>query len=128
MCVPPAALDARAEGDAGMAGQQQPWWIADGCPPWCIEDHSLQEQSGDRIHQGYPRPTAAVQLRRVWADDPPPTMTKELVADNIDVVRYRYAGELDEWVCISGDGGDIDLTVESARRLLEALRQVVEGP
>ncbi len=125
MCVPPGHSTAGRKGTS-VAGQQQPWWIEDGCPLWCIENHSLQVHPGDRIHQGYLRPIAAVQLRRVWSDGTPPTMTKELVADDVDVVRYRYAGERDEWICLSGDGGDIDLSVESARRLLAALRRIVE--
>ncbi len=42
-------------------------------------------------------------------------------------MRYRYRGDVDEWVCVSGIGGDVDLTIESARRLLGALQMVLAG-
>jgi hypothetical protein len=110
-----------------MAGGAQPWWIADGCPTWCVEDHALQWHPGDHVHQGDIKLLPTVQLRRVWSDETPPTMTKELVAETASVARYRYRGEMDEWVGITGAGGQLDLSIESARRLLEALRAAVDG-
>lgn len=95
------------------------------CPSWCVADHAGHLVSEDFIHEGPLVTVLVIVLDRDLGD----SGLRQLLAATLDIVRYRYPGERDEWVHIGGeDSVGMDISVESARRLAEVLARSASLP
>lgn len=136
--VTPACQDVAAEvvdpGDSGSAPSRAagrtpastaPWWHLDPCPSWCAGDHERNEPSHveDHLH------AVEVNVPVIRAGSPPFRNGADVV-EGLDfiVVMRRYAGQSETWLYV-GDGENtnrsIEITVESARRLVTVLGRLV---
>lgn len=89
------------------------------CPSWCVADHTTEDEHGRRRHRG-----ATVTLPGIGIRSVPPHDTHgvelliELHADDSDPVVAVYIG----------DGHDgLDLTIETAERLVRRLTETLHG-
>lgn len=104
----------------------RPWWLDDPCPVWCVGGHSEADHPDDHVHQSTTSQTIPVVfLRRRFSADRH-HVARYLESADLDVVRYRYAADVQDWVFL-GHGDDcLDLSLESARRLREALGMLLD--
>ncbi|MFT4165682.1 MAG: hypothetical protein QM650_10625 [Microlunatus sp.] len=95
------------------------------CPPWCVADHDEHLMSEDFLHEGALVTVPAVVRQRNRQDGR--SGQRQSLAVTLDIVRYRYLGDVEEWVYIGSEGElGLDISVESARRLTEVLRRLDE--
>lgn len=85
------------------------------CPEWCVADHADEDEFGVVRHRGLTRAIPAV-LEGRGSDGP---HTAELLVE-----RSRVAAE-ETWVYVGDGWSGFSLSLESARRLSAALRDVV---
>lgn len=95
------------------------------CPSWCVRDHADQDPD-DQLHEGHTRLLGAITLERS-PGEAPNNITRHAVATELTTTRYQYPDDPDEWIYI-GDGlHGLDLSIESARRLVRIVDRVVEA-
>jgi hypothetical protein len=97
------------------------------CPSWCSGDHQGQDQPSDRYHQSVHTlvpvvvPARPPEESRVGDEQPGAEVTEFSVQASQSV-----RGERTIWVAIAGEQQYIDVTVESAARLYDALGQLLD--
>lgn len=91
------------------------------CPPWCRE-HPHGLTPGDDQHQSFVQSVPVVE-RILRIDDD--AVVPGSVATTFDVVRHRDTVDTTEWVFVGDDDLQMDLTLASARSLVDALQRAI---
>jgi len=86
------------------------------CPPWCIADHSAEDDHGVVRHRGATRDVAVVLEGR--GDEP--ARAAELLVE-----LSRTHDEAAAWVYVGDGWTGFPLSLESTARLADALRSVL---
>jgi hypothetical protein len=107
-----------------MAGSDVSW-LHEACPSWCLGGHSETDCAEDREHQSQIYELPAVLLSRTYPGAG--RLEESTRATVIDVVRHRRVGSTEEWVFIGDDDCRIDMSLESASRLVSVLMHVIES-
>jgi hypothetical protein len=97
------------------------------CPAWCIDhDADTPDEADDHLHEASPAFVPCIALE--CSTDEAGTIQHYPAAVELSLVRYQYRTGDDTWLYI-GDGSrshGLDITLESARRLVSALARYVE--
>ena len=97
------------------------------CPAWCISHNAdAPGWADDHLHEATPALVPCIALERTT--DETGTIHHHSTATELTLVRYQYPHDSDTWLYI-GDGSrshGLDITLESARRLVSALARYVE--
>lgn len=97
------------------------------CPAWCIgHDADAPDKDDDHLHEATPALMPCIALER--STDEVGTIQHYPAAVELSLVRYQYRTGDDTWLYI-GDGSrshGLDITLESAQRLMRALARYVE--
>ena len=97
---------------------RRPSWQSEPCPAWCVGGHQENDHPDDRVHRSTSFPVPVV-LRR--SEPEGERMARRIEHDDFEVALSRVDGESDTWLYVgNGPGMHLDVTVESARRLLRA--------
>lgn len=110
---------------ATSSSRPSPHTEAPSCPSWCIRNHADQDPD-DHLHEGHTRLLAAITLERS-SGEAPNTILRQAIATELTITRYQYPDDPDEWIYIGDGTHGLDLSLESARRLVQSLGRVVEG-
>lgn len=94
----------------------------DKCPHWCVEDHSAQLHPDDQRH------LSASVLVQVIAR-PRSSIHPDAVphAEELGIVVHRSIGGFETWLAIASEAQALEVSLESARRLVHALAEVLEA-
>ena len=96
------------------------------CPAWCIgHDADAPGKDNDHLHEATPALMPCIALERTT--DETGTIHHHPTTTELTLVRYQYPHDSDTWLYI-GDGSHahgLDITLESARRLVKVLEQYV---
>ena len=95
------------------------------CPSWCVRDHADQDPA-DQLHEGHTRLVGAITLERS-PGEAPNSIVRHAVATELAITRYQYPDDPDEWIYIGDGHHGLDLSIESARRLVRIVDRVVEA-
>lgn len=110
----PSARPAAAE-PAGGPGPE--------CPPWCGGDHDAVAEPRGRLHLSDPE-SLPVVYRSLRLESG--VLHDVMTAASIDVGLLRREGESDTWLALAVEEGPLlELSVESAARLLPAVQRVL---
>jgi len=97
------------------------------CPAWCIgHDADAPEKDNDHLHEATPALVPCIALE--CSTDEAGTIHHHPTATELTLVRYQYPHDSDTWLYI-GDGSrshGLDITLESARRLMWVLARYME--
>ena len=97
------------------------------CPAWCIgHDADAPDKDNDHLHEATPALMPCITLERTTNETG--TIHHHPTATELTLVRYQYPHDSDTWLYI-GDGSrsrGLDITLESARRLVSTLARYVE--
>lgn len=97
------------------------------CPAWCIgHDADAPGKDNDHLHEATPALMPCIALERTTDDAG--AIQHYPAAVELSLVRYQYPHDRDTWLYI-GDGSRshcLDITLESAQRLMRALARYVE--
>lgn len=97
----------------------QPSWQNDPCPRWCAGDHLESDLPEDRVHRA-PGVAVPVVSRRTDTD-----LVRTAHPEEYEIGLSRADGSTETWVYIgAGPGEYLEVSVESARRLIAALQHV----
>jgi hypothetical protein len=93
--------------------------VAD-CPSWCAKTHAEADIKGDRGHFSDSVCLPVIRLLRTW--EPDGGYRRAIEPDELLVSIFQGQGEPSPWISIEAceDAVFIELTVESAHRLVEA--------
>ena len=100
-----------------------PEWLTEACPSWCDGDHRGQQHADDRKHFAEHELVAVVAQDHVCGfvrGQAPPSYPDEMI-----VSVFRRVGEWETWVAASTDHQRVEVSLESARRLYDALGRVL---
>jgi hypothetical protein len=105
----------------------RPSWQIDTCPSWCVGGHRESDHPDDRQHRSASTPVPVVVRRTTLERD---GLVRAAEAAEFEVGLSRADGEPDTWLYVGeGPGASIELSAESARRLLAAAAErVAAGP
>lgn len=96
------------------------------CPTWCIGHNAdTPDEAHDHLHEAIPALVPCITLERITGEAG--TIHHHPTATELTLVRYQYPQDSDTWLYI-GDGSrahGLDITLESARRLVNVLEQYV---
>jgi len=101
----------------------RPSWLTEDCPAWCSADHAEQAYAGDRVHTSDTLDVPAI----VRVTDCRGGKTWHHVdGTEVTVALSRRVGERETWLYIgTPDRQELELTLESAERLAEAIGAVL---
>lgn len=103
----------------------RPSWQVDECPSWCTGEHREADHPDDRVHRGVPI-TVPVVARRTWFDAA--GIRRDSEATDFEVALSRVDGDDETWLYAgSGPAAAIDVTAESAQRLVRAIDAVLRS-
>ena len=95
------------------------------CPAWCISHNAdAPGWTDDHLHESTPALVPCIALERTT--DEADTIHHHPTATELTLVRYQYPRGSDTWLYISDGHQGLDITLESARRLVSALARYVE--
>ena len=95
------------------------------CPTWCIgHDADAPDKDDDHLHEATPALIPCITLERTTNETG--TIHHHLTATELTLVRYQYPHDSDTWLYIGDGSHGLDITLESARRLVSALARYVE--
>ncbi|WP_446429222.1 hypothetical protein [Leucobacter sp. 1207-22] len=92
------------------------------CPPWCAMLHD-PEGSADRYHQTE-RESAPGVFRRLSFDS---ESGAETVTECLVVAARRFYGDDEVWTSIASEYTELEMSLESSKRLLKLLGRVHAG-
>lgn len=96
-----------------------------GCPTWCIgRDADAPDETDDHFHQATPALVPCVALERTPDDSG--TIHHHITTTELTLVRYQYHTGYDTWLYIGDGYHGLDITQESAHRLMRALRRYLK--
>ena len=94
------------------------------CPAWCIGyDADGPGGIGDHVHEAAPALVPCIALERSTYDDG--AIQHHLAAVELSLVRYQYRTGDDTWLYIGDGSHGLDISLESARRLVRALGRYI---
>lgn len=96
----------------------QPSWLTEDCPTWYVTEHAEGDYPDDRSHQGQIA-TVPVVLREPALLEGHVTSSER--AATFDLVRFEPIGSRAQWLFIGGDEVQLELSLESAKRLHAAM-------
>ena len=105
---------------------KQPDWLDEPCPSWCEGDHSGQQFPADRRHQTELRIVPVVERNRRWRAAEYGGCAKLIDAGELHVLAVRDLDDADIWVVVANDQQRIEVSLESARRLVPELVQLLK--
>lgn len=92
------------------------------CPAWCIgHDADAPDKDDDHLHEVTPTLIPCISLERTT--DETGTIHHHPTATELTLVRYQYRTGDDTWLYIGDGSQGLDVTLESARRLVRVLEQ-----
>ena len=95
------------------------------CPAWCIgHDTDGPGGIGDHVHEAAPAVVPCIALER--STDGTGSIQHHPAAVELSLVRYQYRTCDDTWLYIGDGSRGLDISLESARRLMRALARYVE--
>ena len=99
---------------------EQPAGEAEPCPAWCVVNHDVASDELDGVvHESAHLPVAGVVPQRGHGGDDGPG--RLAVPTELYLVRYQYAGEADEWLYLGDGHHGLDVSPETAQRLIWAI-------
>lgn len=99
--------------------RSRPTWQLDECPGWCAVEHAEGDHPDDRVHRSA-SVAVPVIARRTWFEGA--GILRDSEAVELEVALARVDGEAQTWLYAGeGPGSAIEVTVESAERLVEAM-------
>ena len=101
----------------------RPVWLTEPCPPWCADDHARQVIPDDRSHTSDLVDVPVIALERHRNAEA--QIVRCAVTSDLLLAISRRVGEAETWVSIGADGGQLDITAESARRLWRKLADLL---
>lgn len=104
--------------------ESRPDWLTEPCPAWCDGKHDDQEMVEDRRHHSEYRVVPIIQPRERWPRERSRPNT-DVEADELNVLAFRDVGARETWIAIANDRQHVEVTPESAARLLAALRSLL---
>lgn len=94
------------------------------CPAWCIgHDADAPDKDDGHLHEATPALMPCISLERTT--DETGTIHHHPTATELTIVRYQYPQDSDTWLYIGDGSRGLDITLESARRLVKVLEQYV---
>ena len=107
----------------------QPEQLAGGverCPAWCAVNHDVASDELDGVvHESTHRPVAGVVAQHGHSSDGVPE--RQAVPAELYLVRYQYAGEVDEWLYLGDGHHGLDVSPETAQRLRWAIGRLMDS-
>ena len=105
--------------------ESRPSWQSDPCPPWCTGEHAELDHPDDRVHRSRSMAVPVV-ARRTWFEGE--GIRRSAEATEFEVALSRVDGESETWLYVgAGPALSIEVTAESADRLVVAMRDVLAG-
>lgn len=112
-----------------MSTSGRPRWLTEECPAWCVAAHAEDDHPHDRHHLGTPLALAGTALRTGATGSGRGSEPGADRAEGVELVLqlHRRVGAAETWLYV-GDGFEqrLELTAESAERLLPLLRQALD--
>lgn len=99
-----------------------PSWLQEACPPWCQREHLEDDHPDDRMHESSPISIPVIALTRTFDDG---SLEQVLNATEFELVRYRYVDDQQEWLYLGNGVQQVEISLESARRLQRRLGEVL---
>ncbi|OLO62011.1 hypothetical protein BKH24_03010 [Actinomyces oris] len=94
------------------------------CPVWCIDhDADGPDEADDHLHEATPAIVPCIALER--STDDTGAIQHHPAAVELSLVRYQYRTGDDTWLYIGDGSRGLDISLESARRLVRALGRYV---
>ena len=100
---------------------EQPAGEAEHCPAWCVVNHNVA--SDEVVHESAHLPVAGVVPQYGNGDGGP---ERQAVPTELYLVRYQYAGEVDEWLYLGDGHHGLDVSPETAQRLRWAIGRLID--
>ena len=98
------------------------------CPVWCIGHNAdAPDKDNDHLHEATPALVPCITLERTT--DETGTIHHHSAATEFTLVRYQYPQyrhDSDTWLYIGDGSHGLDISLESARRLVRALARYME--
>ena len=95
------------------------------CPAWCIgHDADAPGWDNDHLHEATPALIPCITLERTTNETG--TIHHHPTATELTLVRYQYPHDSDTWLYIGDGSHGLDISLESARRLVRALARYME--
>ena len=95
------------------------------CPAWCISHNAdTPDKANDHLHEATPTIVPCIALERTT--DEAGTIHHHPTGTELILVRYQYPLDSDSWLYIGDGSRGLDISLESARRLVGALARYVE--
>lgn len=95
------------------------------CPAWCIgHDADGPGGIGDHVHEATPALVPCIALER--STDEAGTIQHYPAAVELSLVRYQYRTGDDTWLYIGDSSRGLDISLESARRLVRVLGRYID--
>ena len=95
------------------------------CPAWCAVNHNVASDELDGVvHESAHLPVAGVIPQCGHGGDGVPE--RQAVPTELYLVRYQYAGEVDEWLYLGDGHHGLDLSPETAQRLRWAIGRLMD--
>lgn len=102
----------------------RPAWLTESCPSWCSGDHDGQNYPVDRLHLS--SMTTIPVIERVRIRDAETTqIIPQAEPVEATVVIVQMVGDRDVWVAVGTETQQLEVTLESARRLHHHLARLL---
>ena len=102
---------------------EQPAGEAERCPAWCVVNHVASDELDGVVHESAHLPVAGVVPQCGYGGDDVPE--RLAVPTELYLVRYQYAGEVDEWLYLGDGCHGLDVSPETAQRLRWAIGRLM---
>jgi len=114
-----------AWGRGGNVRSEQPTGEVERCPAWCAVNHDVASDELDGVvHESAHLPVAGVIPQHGHGGDDEPE--RQAVPTELYLVRYQYAGEVDEWLYLGDGHHGLDVSPETAQRLRWAIGRLMD--
>jgi hypothetical protein len=103
--------------------RNQPTWLNETCPAWCIAEHGEHDHPDDREHESRRIEAPGVILTRTVTNG---QIVHRVEAVHLDAIRHRHVGDDQDWVYVGDNSTWLDLSLETAKRLHSALSLTID--
>lgn len=105
---------------------EQPAGGVERCAAWCAVNHDVASDELDGVvHESAHLPVAGIVPQRGHGGDGGPE--RLAVPTELYLVRYQYAGEVDEWLYLGDGRHGLDVSPETAQRLRWAIGRLMNS-
>lgn len=99
--------------------------IPPSCPVWCVgHDTDVPDGTDDHVHEATPALVPCIALE--CSTDDAGSIQRHPAAVELSLVRYQYRTGDDTWLYIGDGSRCLDISLESARRLVRALGRYID--